>query len=521
MHHCPLAGKWALSAWEGPDATPPDNALALCGPGAVDAAYSLDAQTGAWSRWFAGKPDVSNLPPLDDLQGVLALGSSTAAATSEQAPTAAQASNELQHCPPPEKWSIAVWDGASGTAADAALATCGSGAVTAAYSLDPQTGAWSRWFAGKPDLSNLRPLDDMQGVLTLGSATGPTTATPSVPTPEADKKPLPWLHVKGAQIVDESGSEAVLRGVAIEDPYVLKNFDHGLLEADFSELAHNWRASVIRVPVHPDLWEHDPGYTESHLDPIVGWGRKYGVYILLGWHAHGNPITGEVESTPWGNNYPWHGSPYDPDLDLAVAFWHEVGERYKDDSWVIYSVFDEPAYISWAAWKPIAEQLVDVVRSHNPKALVLVSGVDWAYDLRGAADDPVRANVVYEAHPYPGRLVNDGSWEEYFGLLSGSYPLFIGEWGFQPGSTDANLDSSSTDFGDPLLKYMDQEGMSWTAWCWSPSWIPTMLRNWDYDATEFGELVKDALRTYADAESASSASSASSSRSGHRADTPG
>ena len=38
------------------------------------AAYSLDAQTGVWSRWFAGKPDVSNMPAFSDIQGVLALG---------------------------------------------------------------------------------------------------------------------------------------------------------------------------------------------------------------------------------------------------------------------------------------------------------------------------------------------------------------------------------------------------------------------------------------------------------------
>lgn len=169
MHNCPLAGKWAISVWEGPDATPPDDALALCGPDAVDAAYSLDAQTGSWWRWFAGKPDVSNLPPFDDMQGILALGSATAAATTDQPPTAAQASNELQHCPPPGKWSIAVWDGQSGTAPIDALAACGSGAITAVYSLDAQTGAWSRWFADKPDLSNLPPLDNMQGIIALRS----------------------------------------------------------------------------------------------------------------------------------------------------------------------------------------------------------------------------------------------------------------------------------------------------------------------------------------------------------------
>jgi len=91
----------------------------------------------------------------------------------------------MHNCPPAGKWSIAVWEGDSGASADDALATCGASTVAAAYSLDPQTGGWSRWFAGKPDVSNLPPLSDLQGVLALGAAGGPVvTATPAgTPTP--------------------------------------------------------------------------------------------------------------------------------------------------------------------------------------------------------------------------------------------------------------------------------------------------------------------------------------------------
>ena len=111
--------------------------------------------------------------------GLLAFGWMLAAGPSE-----AQ-SGSMQNCPPVGKWSIAVWDGASGTAADDALATCGAGTVAAAYSLDPQTG-WSRWFAGKPDVSNLPPLSDLQGILALGVAGSPTVT----PSPAATSTPI-------------------------------------------------------------------------------------------------------------------------------------------------------------------------------------------------------------------------------------------------------------------------------------------------------------------------------------------
>ena len=115
---------------------------------------------------------------------MLALGVLAFAWMLAAGPSGAQ-SGSMHNCPPAGKWSIAVWEGDSGAATDAALATCGASAVAAAYSLDPQTGGWSRWFAGKPDVSNLPPLNDLQGILALGVAAGPV----ATPTPSATLAP--------------------------------------------------------------------------------------------------------------------------------------------------------------------------------------------------------------------------------------------------------------------------------------------------------------------------------------------
>jgi len=181
MHDCPLAGRWSIAVWDGASGSEAGDALSTCGEDAVAAAYSLNPQTGAWLRWFAGKPDVSNLVALAHMEGVLALGGTAAAAGAEDL-AAAQAEGDMHNCPPAGKWSIAVWEGDTSTAAADALAACGADAVAAAYSLDSATGGWSRWFAGKPDVSNLAPLNDMQGVLALGAAASPApTPTPSGP----------------------------------------------------------------------------------------------------------------------------------------------------------------------------------------------------------------------------------------------------------------------------------------------------------------------------------------------------
>jgi hypothetical protein len=168
LHNCPEAGRWAISAWDGGDGTDTGQALATCGNDAVSAAYYLDPQTGGWLRWFPGRPEISNLTMLNNLQGIIALGSPSASAA---AATAAPAgSGQLQSCPRAGRWAISVWSGEEAVGIDQALASCGAGAVSAAYYLDSQTGGWLRWFPERPDISNLTTLNNLQGVIALGSA---------------------------------------------------------------------------------------------------------------------------------------------------------------------------------------------------------------------------------------------------------------------------------------------------------------------------------------------------------------
>jgi hypothetical protein len=85
----------------------------------------------------------------------------------------------MQNCPQPGKWAISVWSGDDATDADDALATCDEAGVAVAYSIDPASQQWSRWFADRPELNTLTTLDDMQGVLALGGTAAP--ATPVLP----------------------------------------------------------------------------------------------------------------------------------------------------------------------------------------------------------------------------------------------------------------------------------------------------------------------------------------------------
>jgi hypothetical protein len=308
---------------------------------------------------------------------------------------------------------------------------------------------------------------------------------------------LSRLRVVGNAIVDDDCTTQVLRGVSVIDPFFMKLREGGPDEKQFRLLAQHWKAKIIRIPVHPDLWSDS--YLKNYVDPIVEWGNKYGMYIFIGWHAHGNPITGEVEKPRWRNKLPWSGNPYNPDKQLAISALREMVTRYKDKPWVIYGTFNEPSHITWIQWRPVADELVDVIHAVDRRALVTVSGVNWGYDLSDVLWNPVnRDNVVYETHPYPPK---GESWKSVVRTLSSKYPVLIGEWGFPQGASEIG---TTENYGEPLIDLANELGLGWTAWVWHYSWTPNMLIHTKeikpynitkgYKTSEFGSLVFQSLQ---------------------------
>jgi hypothetical protein len=123
--------------------------------------------------------------------GLLALAWATGIGSSEAD------EGTMQNCPQAGKWAISVWSGDDGTDADDALATCDASGVAVAYSIDPDTQQWSRWFADRPEISTLATLDDMQGVMALGAAAAPASPTPTpTATPAVPDLAAGWTKIE-------------------------------------------------------------------------------------------------------------------------------------------------------------------------------------------------------------------------------------------------------------------------------------------------------------------------------------
>lgn len=284
------------------------------------------------------------------------------------------------------------------------------------------------------------------------------------------------LRVDGTKLLDRDGKEVRLRGVSLADPDAL---GAEYKREHFELLAKSWKANAVRLPIHPGAWKaKGKERFDKLLDDGIEWCRELGLYAIVDYHAIGNPKTGKAQKDK---------PEYDSTMDLARAFWKHVAARYKTKPWVVFEVFNEPMQISWEELRPIATELVGLIRAAAPDSLVIVSGPDYTYDLRGPGAQPIEAkNLLYAWHVYP---VRGTSWDSYTAEIRKKAPVIATEWGYDLNGDSVTLGSTEA-FGVPILNFMEAQGIHWTAWCWHPQWGPPMLSGWGGAVTPFGRLAR-------------------------------
>lgn len=300
---------------------------------------------------------------------------------------------------------------------------------------------------------------------------------------------LPLIRVEGNRFVDDAGKTMVFRGVNIADPDKLAK-DKRFTKKHF-EVIKSWGANVVRVPVHPSAWKARgvKGYLEL-LDQVVTWNNELGIYTIIDWHSIGN-----LKSEMFQNNS------YHTTKGETFDFWRRVAERYKDvHSVAFYEIFNEPTVFNgrlgiatWADWKAINEEAITIIQAHNPNAIALVAGFNWAYDLREAGANPIdRQNIAYVSHPYPQKVgaPYEQNWDRDFGFMADKYPIFATEIGYQR-ATDKGahipvIDDGS--YGPRITDYFNNKGISWVAWVFDPDWSPQLITDYKtYTPTMQGE----------------------------------
>ena len=306
---------------------------------------------------------------------------------------------------------------------------------------------------------------------------------------------LSQVSVKGNNFVTADGKTIVFRGLDTSDPDKLARDGHW--NKAYFEAAKSWGANIVRFPVHPTAWRKQgkENYIKL-LDQGVQWATELGLYVIIDWHSIGNLRTEMYQSDM-----------YETTQKETLEFWRTMATHFKGNTTVAcFELFNEPTVMngqigtcSWAQWKQLNEEMITIIRANGSKAVPLVAGFNWAYDLTPVMNDPVKAEgIAYVSHPYPQKREKpwEEKWSADWGHVAKKYPVILTEIGFcGPDDKGAHVPVISDEsYGDAITKYADANGISYTVWVFDPQWAPMLISDWKFTPTRQGRYFKNALQ---------------------------
>jgi endoglucanase len=312
------------------------------------------------------------------------------------------------------------------------------------------------------------------------------------------------LHAEGGKIVDARGHEVVLTGVNWFGLETGTFAPHGLWVRNWSQMLDQMSGSgfnTLRLPYSNELFDpaskptgidygKNPdlaGLTGPQImDKIVNGATSRGMMVVLDRHR----------PAAQGQSDLWYTDKVSE--DTWIKDWVSLAKHYRDNPLVIGAdLHNEPhAQATWGDgnqatdWRLAAERAGNAVLAANPNLLIMVEGVEsyqndgywWGGNLQGAAAHPVRlsnrSKLVYSAHDYSPKVFQQSwfadpkfpanlpaLWDRQWGNLvkQNQAPVLLGEFGGRSVGADAEGVWQHT-----LVKYLKNNGISYTYWCWNP-----------------------------------------------------
>jgi endoglucanase len=328
--------------------------------------------------------------------------------------------------------------------------------------------------------------------------------------PQREKWPQE-LHVEGKQLLGKDGKPVWLQGVnvvSLEWSATGEQVTKAALVA-----VDQWKANIIRLPVGQKWWfgrgsgQKDGGADyRRRVDEVIMLVANRGKYVLLDLHQFGAPRQEHAD------------------------FWKDAAARYKDHPAVLFDLFNEPHGMSWEVWRnggeveqkkkageedaflnaeekaKIAEtrksigmqRLLDTVRETGARNVVLVGGLDYAYDLSGIAkgfalQEKGGNGIVLSTHIYPWKK----GWAEKVLVVAEQYPILVGEVGAGAKKMEwlpAEYQEDAVTWVPEMIGFIQKHKFHWTAFAFHPKAGPAMLEDWSYKPNAvWGDFVKRAF----------------------------
>lgn len=256
------------------------------------------------------------------------------------------------------------------------------------------------------------------------------------------------LHVEGTQLTGEHGEAVQLRGVSTHG---LSWFPQYVNPEFFSELRTDWDANVVRLAMYT---AESGGYCtdgdKTSLKQLVKNGVNAAtdadLYAIIDWHilSDSNPLQ---------------------HIDEAKVFFSEMSATFSENNNVIYEICNEPnGGTSWADIKAYASEIIPVIRTNSPDAVIVVGTPTWSQDVDKAAADPLTGeigeNVMYALHFYAATHQQDLR-NKLSLAVEGGLPVFVTEFGICDASGNGRIDYESA---DQWVALMDSLNVSYICW---------------------------------------------------------
>jgi aryl-phospho-beta-D-glucosidase BglC (GH1 family) len=300
-----------------------------------------------------------------------------------------------------------------------------------------------------------------------------------------------FVRTEGRYLVAPDGKRLQLRGTSLGNWLEPEGYMFGLqdsgpqspreIEGLFNELvgpeeaAQFWRAyrdayiteddirflhqagvNSIRIPLHYKFFT--PGNEEGFalLDRVVGWARKYNLYVILDMHCAPGGQTGTNIDDSW--NYPWLFESAE-DQGLTISIWKRIAQHYRDDPTVLgYDLLNEPIphfpqlQQYNAALEPLYKRITAGVRQVDPNHVIILGGAQWDTNFN-VFGPPFDRNVMYTFHKY-WMPPNEAAIQPYLDFRARyNVPIWLGESG-------ENTDAWVHDFAEVLEKHE----VGWAFW---------------------------------------------------------
>ncbi len=199
--------------------------------------------------------------------------------------------------------------------------------------------------------------------------------------------------------------------------------------------------------------------TLSRIDQLIGWCKKYGIYVILDMHGAPGGQTGQnIDDSENDEPELFMNQIY---RDELMEVWKLLAHRYKEEVAVAgYDLLNEPLP-NWSNQYndlvlPLYRDLIREIREIDKEHMIILEGVHWATDFSVLEDftiEEAKDNILLQFHKYWNNPDKE-SLQEFMKVSDRlQVPLFMGEGG------ENNIDWYTTAF--PLYEKLN---ISWSFW---------------------------------------------------------